>query len=378
MNIWGPDAPLAGVYGQTIREFARITLGGKRISLRFTNEFGNTPLVFDEVEVAFGTVGGKAISSTRKAISFEGSRTGIALAGAPLLSDPVDIDLPALSLLAVSYFSSGFMPFNTHHFEAQQTTFISVPGNFVGSDLMVSQTVSTSHYALSSILVEAAPDARAIVCFGDSITDGFGSSIDASSRWPDILAERLAITRGFENVAVLNQGIGGNRLLNDRRGVKALARFDRDVLSLAGATHVILLEGINDIVWPRTVLAGPEEAVTAPEIISGIHQLILRAKMAGLKVILGTLMPFEGTRPDLPHGGYYTGDKEKIRQQVNHWIRSVADVDGLIDFDAVVRDTSRPSRLRSEFDCGDHIHPNDRGYRAMAEAIPISLLQAGL
>jgi lysophospholipase L1-like esterase len=375
MNVWAPDAPLAGIYGQTIREFSRLSLGGSRIALRFTNEFGTTPLVFDEVEVAVGGVGGRIIASTRKEVTFGGSRAGTVHPGSPLLSDPIDISMPALSLLAVSYFSSGFMPFHTHHFEAQQTAYVSVPGNFMGSDLMVAQNVTTSHYALSSVLVEAPSIARAIICFGDSITDGFGSSIDTSSRWPDLLAERLAATPGFENVAVLNQGIGGNRLLNDRRGVKALARFDRDVLAHTGATHLILLEGINDIVWPKTVLAGPEEVVTGAEMIAGIQQLIARARMAGLKVILGTLMPFEGTRPDLPHGGYYTADKEKVRQAVNRWIRTESGADGLLDFDEVVRDPSRPSRLRPDFDCGDHIHPNDRGYRAMADSIPLDIIK---
>jgi lysophospholipase L1-like esterase len=374
MNVWAPDAPLAGIYGQTIREFARLSLGGSRVVVRFTNEYGATPIVFDEVEIAIGGIGGKALSATAKPVTFGGSRIGTVYAGAPLLSDPVEIDVPALSLLSVSYYSSGFMPFNTHHLEAQQTAYVSVPGNFVGTDLMVAQNVTTSHYALSSIMVEASPEARAIVCFGDSITDGFGSSIDTNSRWPDILAERLVEAAGSEQVAVLNQGIGGNRLLNDRRGVKALARFDRDVLAIGGATHVILLEGINDIVWPRTVLAGPEEAVTAAEMIASYQQLMARARMAGLKVILGTLMPFEGTRPDLPHGGYYTAEKEKVRQAVNRWIRAESNADGLIDFDEVVRDPSRLSRLRPDFDSGDHIHPNDRGYRAMADSIPLSAL----
>lgn len=374
MNVWGPDAPLSGIYGQTIREFARLSLGGHRIAIRLTNEFGSTPLVFDEVEVAIGGIGGRAESLTKMPVTFAGERKAIVYPGAPLVSDPIETKLPALSLIAVSYYSAGFMPVSTYHFEAQQTAYISAPGNFVGSDIMVAQQVTTSHYALSSILVETDAAARAVVCFGDSITDGFGSSIDASSRWPDLLAERLLATPGFENVAVLNQGIGGNRLLHDRRGMKALERFDRDVLAMSGATHLILLEGINDIVWPRTVLAGPEEAVTAAQIISGYQQLIARAQLTGLKVLLGTLMPFEGTLPEFPHGGYYTAEKERCRQSVNSWIRSESDAHCIVDFDEVVRDPSRPSRLRPDLDCGDHIHPNDRGYRAMAESIPLSAL----
>ena len=239
---------------------------------------------------------------------------------------------------------------------------------------MVVQQTTTSHYLLSAIYTAAAPAARGIVCLGDSITDGYGSSIDADRRWPDVLAERLQRDRDFGDVAVANQGIGGNRVLHSRRGQKALERFDRDVLSLAGMSHLILLEGVNDIVWPNTVLAGPEEAVTAEELIAGLSQLVVRARLAGLTVLLATLTPFEGTLPEFPHGGYYTPAKERIRQAVNAWIRRESGADGVVDFDEVVRDPASPSRLLGAFDSGDHIHPNDNGYRAMANAVDTALL----
>jgi len=193
--------------------------------------------------------------------------------------------------------------------------------------------------------------------------------------WPDVLAERLV--HAGRQVAVLNQGIGGNRLLHGRRGSKALDRFDRDVLSLNGVKHLILLEGINDILWPNTVLAGPDEIVTAPQIIGALHQLLIRARMSGIKIMLGTIMPFEGALPESPSGNYYSPGKERIRQTVNQFIREESGADALVDFDALVRDPSRPARLLPTYECGDHLHPNDAGYRAMAEAIDLSFFLRG-
>jgi lysophospholipase L1-like esterase len=272
-----------------------------------------------------------------------------------LLSDPVDFEVGPLSRLAISYYASGFIPLHTHHYEAQQTAFISMPGDFTQAEEMMVQQTTTSHYLLSAIYTLSPPEARAVICFGDSITDGYASKIDGDCRYPDILAERLQCSPGFEQVAVLNQGIGGNRILNNRRGAKALERFD-------------------DIVWPNTVLAGPEEAVNAEDIVAGYRQLLIRAKMAGLSVILGTMMPFEQALPESPDGGYYTPAKEQIRQTVNGWIRG-RDPVTVIDFDALMRDERHPTRLKREFDSGDHIHPNDAGYRAMASAVNLARLQ---
>lgn len=375
MNVWGPDAPLSGFYGQTVREIARLTVGGSAVSVRLTNEFGTTPVRIEAAELALAGMQCRVDALTRRPLTFGGHRAATIAPGAPLVSDPVAIGVPPLARLAVSYYSSGFIPVETHHFEAQQTAFISEPGNFTEAEQMVVQQTTTSHYLLSAIYTAAAPTARGIVCLGDSITDGYASSIDADRRWPDVLAERLQRNGDFGEVAVLNQGIGGNRLLHSRRGQKALERFDRDVLSFAGISHLILLEGVNDIVWPNTVLAGPDEAVSADDLIVGIHQLLVRARLAGIKVLLGTLTPFEGTLPEFPHGGYYTPAKERIRQAINAWVRKDSDADGVLDFDAVLRDPAVPTRLLAEFDSGDHIHPNDNGYRAMANAIDTALLR---
>ena len=191
-----------------------------------------------------------------------------------------------------------------------------------------------------------------------------------------MLAERLQATPGCGDVAVLNAGIGGNRILHGGRGPKALERFDRDVLSLPGLSHVIVLEGINDIGWPNTILAGPAEAVSAGQIIAGLGQLVARAQIAGLKVILGTLTPFEGTVSEAPVHAYHTAEKERTRQVVNAWIRGGAGADGVIDFDSVVRDPKHPTRLLPAFDSGDRLHPNAAGYRAMAGAVDLHLLSS--
>lgn len=374
MNVWGPDAPLSGFFGQTVRETARLSLGGNAVVVRLSNEHGHSPLRLEAVDIARAGADGHLEPLTTKPVTFGGERSVVIAAGSPVVSDPIDMQVEPLTRLSVSYFSSGFIPVDTYHFEAQQTAHISVPGNFTTAGEMIVQQTTTSHYLLSSILTHAAPDARAVICFGDSITDGYGSTVDADRRWPDILAERISGARGHDHVAVLNQGIGGNRLLNNRRGAKALERFDRDVLSIRGASHLVVLEGINDIVWPNTVLAGPEEQVSAAEIIGALAQIQQRAHLAGMKVILGTITPFEGTLPDFPRGGYYTLEKERIRSQVNQYIRTKSRADTVLDFDALLRDPTHPTRLRPEYDSGDHIHPNDAGYRVMAEGFDLSFL----
>jgi lysophospholipase L1-like esterase len=375
MNIWGPDAPLPGFFGQTLREIARLSVGGDAIVIRFTNEYGTRPIRLDSVRIAHAGEDGRIEPLTSREVTFDGSPSASIYPGSPLLTDPIDLPVRPLTRLAVSYYSHGHIPVETHHFDALQTTYVSVPGDFVDAGEMIVQQESTSYYLLSAILTRSPTPPRAVVCFGDSLTDSYGSSPNEDRRWPDILAERLSGIKELSGIAVLNQGIGGNRILHNGRGARALERFDRDVLGVSGASHVIVLQGINDIVWLNTVLAGPEQAVTAADLVAALQQIVHRAHLAGLKIMLGTITPFEGALPDFPNGGYFTADKERIRQSVNRHIRQSSSTDAMVDFDELLRDPSHPSRLHPKFDSGDHIHPSDAGYRAIAEAIDLAFLR---
>jgi lysophospholipase L1-like esterase len=232
----------------------------------------------------------------------------------------------------------------------------------------------TARVFVSQILVDAPPAARAIVTFGDSITDGDGSTIDANHRWPDVLAARFV--EAGTPVGVLNAGISGAKLLKDRMGVNALARFDRDALSIPGVETVVVMIGINDIGWPGGVLSPTDPPVSVDDLIMGYRQLIAQAHARNIRIIGATLTPFEdtfkGVNPPLDY--YYSPEKEKTRQAVNKWIRESKEYDGIIDFDALARDPQRPSHIQAAFDSGDHLHPGDNGYKAMADSIDLKML----
>jgi lysophospholipase L1-like esterase len=227
---------------------------------------------------------------------------------------------------------------------------------------------------LNAVMVDAAAPARTVVALGDSITDGNGSTPDADRRWPDVLAERLA----QHGIAVANAGISGGRLARDGMGRSALARLEQDVLSQPGVSDVIVLLGINDIGWPGSPFAPNERAATLAELTAAYRQLVAASHVRGVRVTAGTLPPFEGALDGTPYAGHYSAGKERLRKQLNAWIRTAGAFDAVVDFDAVLRDPVHPSRLRPAFDSGDHLHPGDAGYRAMAEAIDIApLLQDG-
>jgi lysophospholipase L1-like esterase len=295
--------------------------------------------------------------------------------GAPVISDPVDLAVAPLGSVAVSLYFPDQTPLTTFHWEGVQTAYISPEGNFVGDADLKSDSTLKSRLFLDAIMVDAAPKARAIVTFGDSITDGANSTVDANHRWPDVLARRL-VQAGGDPIAVLNEGISGARVLTDRMGVNALARFDRDVLSHPHVDTVVLMMGINDIGWPDSLLAPNEAGPSADDIIAGYKQLIARAHLHGIRIIGATLTPFEDTFKGGPLEGYYNTDKEKKRAAVNQWILSSGAFDGVIDFDAVARDPNHPTHILAAFDSGDHLHPQDDGYKAMADSIDLKLLGA--
>ena len=375
--IWPPDFPVPldiprSLWNQTVRQIAAVSVGGSRVRVVLSNTYGSGPLVIGAADVALAGSGAAVAPGSDRALSFGGQSSVTIPPGAPAVSDPVDLAVPPLGSVAVSVFLPQLTPLSTVHAEGVQAAYVSSEGNFAGDADMKTASMMKSRLFLSEILVDAPADARAVVAFGDSITDGTNSTPGANHRWPDVLSRRLAAAGS--PLAVLNEGISGNRVLSDRMGVDALARFDRDVLSQPRAATVILMMGINDIGWPGTGLAPREPEPTAADIIEGYKQLIVRAHLHGIRIIGATLTPFEDALKGTSFEGYYTAAKEQERQAVNKWIRTGGAFDGVIDFDAAVQDPSHPTHILPAYDSGDHLHPNDAGYKAMADSIDLKLL----
>lgn len=355
------------INGQTLRQLVRTSVGGERLRVRFSNAYGTSDVVIGAAHVATSAGGTAILAGSDRTLRFNGSPTITIPAGALVVSDAVTLDAPALGDLAVSLYLPGNVAAATQHEVALQTNYLSMPGDFTGA-ITFTATPTQSYYFLTAVEVRASENARAIVTIGDSVTDGFASTPDTNQRWPNLLAERLQTRHGTSDVSVLNAGIIGNRILHDLVGTGALARFDRDVLAQTGASYLIVLQGNADILIPG-LIGAPAEEVTAEQIIQGHRQIINRAHAMGLRVYGGTLNPVEG----YPFPGFWTAAMEAKRQAVNRWIRTGNAYDAVIDFDRVLRDPAHLTRLLPAYDSGDHVHPNDVGYRVMANAIDLSL-----
>jgi lysophospholipase L1-like esterase len=355
------------INGQTVRQIAHTSLGGERVRVRFSNAYGTSALVIGSAHVAISTGGASISKKTDRILKFNGLPTIVIPAGALAVSDPVKLEVEAFDNLAVSLYLPENVAATTQHSVGHQTNYISTPGDFTGAATFAA-TTTQSFYFLTGVEVSASKRTRAIVTLGDSITDGFGSTPDTNQRWPNLLAERLQAEPGKSPLAVLNAGISGNRVLHDLVGTNALARLDRDVLVQTGVKYVIVVEGNNDFGIPG-LIGNPAQDVTAEQLIQGHRQIIDRAHALGLRIYGGTLNPIEGIT--LPN--FYSATLEMKRQAVNHWIRTSGAYDAVIDFDQVLRDPSHPTRILQAYDSGDHAHPNDAGYRAMADAIDLSL-----
>ena len=375
---WASDFPVplgipGNLFDKTIRQVARVSVGGSKVRIVLSNEYGKVPLEVGAAHIALTADGPEIQPDSGRELTFGGKTSIVIPPGAPAISDPIDLMVAPLSELSVSLYFPKTAPTDTIHWDGHQTAFVA-SGNKVSEAALQPESKQTQRVFLSEILVDAPENARAIVLFGDSITDGDGSTVDGNDRWPDRLAKRLADAGGAP-VAVQNQGISGAKVLSDRMGVNALARFERDVLSQPYADTVVLMMGINDIGWPGCALAPNDKQPTAEEIIAGYRQLIERAHADGMRIVGATLTPFGDSFAGTPFEGYYTADKEKIRVAVNEFIRSGA-FDGVIDFDKAVVDPAKPGYIKAEFDKGDHLHPNAAGYAAMAAAIDLGVLAA--
>ncbi len=363
------DAVL-GSQDVTLRQIVHTSLGGSRVRIVLSNEFGTDPLTVGAAHAALsaGPKSSEIALGSANALTFSGKPSITIPAGAVAVSDPADLKLPALADLTVSIFLPA-QPIRTisQHGFAAQTNYM-VDGNVVSQKTLEAPKTFTSWYFLKGVDVLAGASGAAVVTFGDSITDGALSTFDTNSRWPDVLARRLHADKKTEGLGILNEGIGGNRVLHDGVGPSALARFDRDVLSLAAVKYLIIMESINDI----GVATGPKnqhDIVTAADLIAGLQQMTERAHIHGIKVFGATLTPFVGA-------GYQSPAGETIRTAVNDWIRSSQSLDGVIDFDMVTRDPANPAVFAKFADSGDHLHPNDAGYKAMGEAIDLKMFTA--
>ena len=357
------------LWDQTVRQVVHISLGGKRARVVLSNTYGDAPLVIGAAHMAMAANGAEVAMGSDHALTFSGQR-GISIPpGASVVSDPVTWQIDASSDLAVSLYLPEPTPPATFHWDARQTAYVGA-GNQVADTILKTDASMTTRVFLSAVMVDADAGARAVATLGDSITDGAAATMDRNTRWPDFLAQRLR----QHDVAVVNAGISGARLLRNKMGENALARFGRDVLDQPGVTTVIVMIGINDISWFDTPL-GPHDATPSPEqMIAGYRQLIVQARLRGVRIVGATLTPFEGSLIDSPMKHYYGADKERVRQAVNSWIRDSGEFDAVVDFDAALRDPAHPQRLLPAYDSGDHLHPGDVGNKAMADAIDLARL----
>ena len=363
-----PSGSALTLNGQTLRLVVRASIGAGRLRIRLSNELGNTVLRIGAAGIGLRASAASVYAGTSRSLSF-GGRAGIAIpAGAPALSDPVDLSVGPFADLAISLYLPGATPLTTMHGNAFQTSYVSSSGNHTAATFLPVQRTLASWPFLAEVDSDRA--APVIVAIGDSLTDGIGSTANANRRWPDWLARRFqAELGGMGPFAVVNRGLSGNRLLLDDAsmplaGRDLLERFDRDVLATAGVRAMVVLAGINDILFSPA-----SSPVRAEDMAAGYRQMVERAHARGIAAIGATLPPFGGNV-------YFNPGREAARQAINAWLRSSGAFDLLADVDLALRDPQAPERLRGAYDSGDHLHPNDAGYQAMAASVPLARLAA--
>ncbi len=344
---------------------ARTSLGGNRVRVHLSNAFGTTPLVIGAAHVALKGMNSATVAGSDRELTFGGLKSTVIPPGAEIISDGVALNAAGLTDLAVSIYLPGDAGTPTTHSLGLHTTYISAEGDFTGAVDFAEPKTSQAWYVLASIDVMAPASSSAIVAFGDSITDGATSTPNTDRSWPSILAQRLAANSATANIAIINQGISGNRVLGDGAGVSALARFDRDVLAQPGVKWLMILEGINDMNGAARTPLAPGHALTADDLITAMKQMIDRAHDHGIKVIGCTLTPF-GNASDAVEG---------MRQSLNAFIRTGGMFDAVVDFDKVIQDPADPRQFKAGYNNTDKLHPNDEGYKAMAESVDLKLFR---
>ena len=372
-NQCPPGPPAAPTFShfnnQTLRQIVHASIGGSSLRVVLSNAYGSAPLTIGAAHIALRENDSAIQTAAGHSLTFSGRPAVTIPANAVIYSDPVDLTVHDMADLAIDL----YLPGNTNtpalltmHNGAFQTNYVSESGNHVGKAKLPVATTMQNWFIVYRLEVLAPASVKGLVTFGDSITDGTRSTPDSNKRWPDQFERRLLSQTPPVRMAVMNAGIAGNRVLSEGAyavGINALARFEHNALSQSGVTHIILLEGINDIGNART-----DATPTAEDIIAGYKQMITEAHTRGLKIYGATLLPFYGA-------AYYTEVGEAKRKAVNEWIRTSKAFDGVIDFDAATRDPKDPKMLLAAYDACDHLHPNDAGYKAMADTIDLNLFK---
>ena len=358
-----PEYP-ATLSNRTVRMVVRVSVGGQRVRIQLANRHGSEPVKIAASHLALSGGGARIVAGSDRTLSFGGRPEVTIPAGATVISDVVNLAVPSAGAVTVSLFVSDSVATETVHALGLHSTYV-ILGDATSASDPQAESQNLSYFWLSALDV-VAPNAATVVAFGDSITDGYATSPNRDRAWPTLLYSRLHAVTGASAKAVVNLGISGNRVLHDRAGSNALARFDRDVLAQEGVRWVIVLEGINDISYSAIPGVPASERVSAEDLIAGYRMLIAKAHLHGIKMIGATILPYQGVWTYTPAG-------EAVRERVNEWVRTGGEFDGTVDFDKATRDLAEPTKLRAAFDSGDHVHPNDAGNLAMADAFNLAL-----
>lgn len=367
----GADAVAPSFQGQTVRQTAQLPIAASELRIELANPLGNGPLRIDAASVAVQSVGASVVPASIREVRFSGRSHSTIPPGAVVISDPVAIDVPSELSVAISIYAAGETGRAGWNPWGVATTYISPVGNFTATpDLPDGTLDSRSLFWLSAIHVASTTQVRVVALFGDSILNGTSSATAHKAGLVERLNKRFAREGVWTRRRLaIDAAFAGNRLLNAGIGEALLARFDKDVLSKVGVDYVILAIGMNDIAFGNDP-AAPSDVVSAEDLVAGLAQLATRARLHGIGVIAATLTPFRGVLDPL-----FSEAGEHTRQKVNYWIRTTAMFDAVVDFDEVLRDPTDPARLRERFDSGDHVHPNEAGYDALAAAVPLAVLR---